>query len=222
MGVFGAAPEDMPGQGWNPFREFGENMFAQAERFRVGVARDLSNAPNAAINLALDGLRDNTCRALTAGEAAAAGGAFRGRLDLSDVRLCDGPAHNPDARFVLLLVGRPAITEGNTVFVRHDLFKADFSRAGSQAIGLILHELTHVVQYQSLGILGFAHRYVDELRDSGFDQDKLYNYEPGKSRFVSSTLEAQAQMVEDYSRATNATIRSKIARSLRGSGMFGL
>jgi hypothetical protein len=53
----------------------------------------------------------------------------------------------------------------------------------------------------------------------------MYRYVPGETRFAQARLEAQAQMVGDYceARLTGDEARARlIARSLEGSGVYGL
>jgi hypothetical protein len=53
----------------------------------------------------------------------------------------------------------------------------------------------------------------------------MYKYEAGKAKFDEAMLEAQANMVGDYSEAfwaADAARMATLARNLAGSGLYGL
>jgi hypothetical protein len=161
-------------------------------------------------------------RALTAGETALARAAFGDRIDYRPVKLTDGPGTEPLA-LIAFAKGNPAITVQSTVYFKVD-YCPDFSAAGKNR-ATFLHEMTHVWQYQTLGLLGFAARYgVDFARAKG-KADDMYKFEAGKTPFKSAMLEAQAGMVEHYSGALwrgDAGQIARLAKNLAGSGVYGL
>ncbi len=152
-------------------------------------------------------------RPLTQGERSLVTATF-GPLALERVRLCAGPGLNPFAEVALGMENVDAITLIRTIFFK-DKLADDFSTAGARA--LFLHEMTHVWQYQKLGVLRFALRYLWEFVTRGFSREALYAYRPGETAFVDATLEAQAQMVEDYEGAAD---RALLDRNLAGSGLY--
>jgi type VI secretion system secreted protein VgrG len=88
-------------------------------------------------------------RALTEGEIATAREAFGDGVDYDRIRIGKGPGRNPVA-WLARRNGNPAITLVNTIH----LFGADLGRdfsAGADRM-LFLHEMTHVWQYDGLGV----------------------------------------------------------------------
>ena len=162
-----------------------------------------------------------TRRPLTDGELAMVSAAFGDRLDYGRVRLCQGPGGNPAAQMAFRKPGVDAITLIRTIFFRGGLV-ADFSQSGDAS--LLMHEMTHSWQYQRLGVLPFALRYLNELEACNFDRGALYRYDCGHTPFAEAKLEAQAQIVQDYGIALGAGRAQQAAelrRNLAGSGLFG-
>ena len=163
----------------------------------------------------------STRRPLTDGEIALASAAFGGGLDYGRVRLCQGTGGNPGAHMAFRKPGVDAITLIRTIFFRGGLVE-DFTQGGDAS--LFMHEMTHIWQYQTLGVLRFGLRYLNELEACNFDRVALYHYTCGHTPFAEAKLEAQAQMVQDYGLAVGAG-RTGDAAALRcnltGSGLFG-
>jgi hypothetical protein len=87
-----------------------------------------------------------------------------------------------------------------------------------------MHEMTHIWQYQTLGLARFGWRYLDELEACNFRRQCLYDYDCGHTIFAEAKLEAQAQIVQDYGLALGARRMGQAAslrRNLAGSGLFG-
>ena len=162
-------------------------------------------------------------RPLTAGETGLLDEAFGGGIDLVKLRLMDGHDDNPLPR-AAFRNGNTAITLRKTIyFGRH--YRPDFSEADPHALGLFLHEMTHVWQYARLGLVRFGLRYARDLAACRFSARAMYRYAPGETRFAQARLEAQAQMVGDYceARAAGDEARARqIAANLQGSGIYGL
>ena len=162
-----------------------------------------------------------TRRPLTDGELAMAAAAFGDRLDYGRVRLCQGTGGNPGAHLAFRKPGVDAITLIRTIFFRGGLVD-DFSQGGDPS--LFMHEMTHIWQYQTLGITRFGLRYLNELEACNFDRNRLYHYECGTTGFAEAKLEAQAQIVQDYGLAVGAGRAAQAAAlrcNLAGSGLFG-
>jgi hypothetical protein len=165
-------------------------------------------------------------RRLTAGEIALARAAFGGRIDYARVRLRDGPGVHPFA-LAAFANGNPAITVGSTVYFKQD-YSPDFAAPGQNRESFI-HEMTHVWQYHEMGSLAFFSRYLAEFARSGRKAGKMYEYGE-EERFADAMLEAQAEMVGDYSAAlwadktdaAAAARKAKLAGNLAGSRVYGL
>ena len=155
-------------------------------------------------------------RKLTAGEIALARTAFGTRIDYAKVRLRDGPGMQPLAH-AAFAKGNPAITVGSTVYFKRG-YRPDFSERGADPT-VFLHEMTHVWQYQTLGLGAFFARYGAELAAVGGKPSKMYQYESGDP-FDRAMLEAQAEMVADY--RSSADKKAKAAPSLAGTGLYDL
>jgi hypothetical protein len=161
-------------------------------------------------------------RPLTAGEIALGQAAFGGKVDCTRVKLSDGPGNNPFAHMAFAK-GNPAITIGSTVYFKQD-FCPDFSAPGRNRKSFI-HEMAHVWQYRAMGMPAFFLRYGEDLIKAKGRPDDMYNYVPGTAKFGESMLEAQAEMVCDYSEALwtgNAARKTLLAGNLAGSGVYGL
>ena len=162
-------------------------------------------------------------RSLTAGEIALARAAFGNRIAYAKVRLSDGPGNQPLAHLAFAR-GNPAITVGATVYFRSD-YCPDFAASDVRRDSFI-HELTHVWQYQALGMPAFFARYGVEFAKAGGDADAMYRYRKGEDKFAEAMLEAQAAMVEHYSAARwsgkDPALIAKLAKNLAGSKIYGL
>lgn len=161
-------------------------------------------------------------RGLTSGEIDLARKAFANRIDYGRVKLSDGPGSN-FAAHIAFAKGNPAITLGSTIYFKHD-FCLDFCAPGRKR-GTFLHEMTHVWQYQRLGMARFLLRYGEEFAMVGGNPNDMYAYEKGKTRFAEAMLEAQANMVAHYSEALWAGDepgKKRLAGNLAGSGIYGL
>ena len=157
---------------------------------------------------------DGSRRPLTEGEKLLAAQVF-GTLDLDRIRLCAGDGLNPFAEIAFRFRGVEAVTLVRTIFFNGGL-AADFSKDEQRP--LFLHEMTHIWQYQRLGVLRFGLRYVWEFVTRGFNRDALYAYDAGKTAFGKATLEAQAQIVQDYAAGRDKTL---LGINLAGSGLYG-
>ena len=160
-------------------------------------------------------------RPLTEGELNMVAAAFGDGLDYGRVRLCQGTGGNPGAHMAFRKPGVDAITLIRTIFFRGGLVE-DFSQGGDAS--LLMHEMTHIWQYQTLGVMRFGLRYLNELETCNFDRCALYHYERGQTAFAEAKLEAQAQIVQDYGIALGAGRVQQAAdlrRNLAGSGLFG-
>lgn len=232
------AIHDLLTRGLSPFEQggvlstldrLGEAGAAALDRLRdlAGKAKDaLASLPGDAANALADSMRGPGARALTGGETAALRGAFGNSVDLSNVRIVDGPGYNPDAAIAFNVSGNPAITEGNTVYIRADHYAKDLS-ASPAGVNTLVHEFTHVRQYQQMGFGSFAAKYAHDLASTG-DRHKVYDYRSRAGNFQSETIEGQAEMVGDYAGCkagqhdlTPADVAA-IERKLRGTGLFGL
>jgi hypothetical protein len=160
-------------------------------------------------------------RRLTAGEIALAKSAFGDEPPYDRVRLRRGAGMNPAAA-IAFMRGNPAITLVRTIYFKTP-WHEDFSAAGPGAQAELLHELTHILQYHRLGVLGFGLRYARELAAHGFRPGRLYDYRAAKTEFPKATLEGQAEMVGNYAKAKlggNVAGMTEIAPWLEGSRLF--
>jgi hypothetical protein len=185
----------------------------------------LTSLPNSAANAVADSMRGPSARTLTAGETAALRSAFGNSIDLSNVRIVDGPGRNPDAWVAFNIGNNPALTEGNTVYVQSDHYSRDFSTTPS-GINTLVHEFTHVRQYQQMGFGSFFAKYARDLAVYR-DRNEVYKHENRNVSFRHETIEGQAAMVGDYAgyRAGEVLLTPQQVRSLeselRGTGIFG-
>jgi hypothetical protein len=160
-------------------------------------------------------------RALTEGEVKLASAAF-GEIDYGRVRLCAGAGGNSIAAIAFRSPNVDAITLIRTIFFR-DKLVPDFSLGGEA--DLFMHEMTHIWQYQTMSLLAFGWRYMDEFERCNFNRDCLYHYDRGITPFREAKLEAQAQIVQDFHLARAREDPDAIAAlrlNLAGSGFHDL
>lgn len=149
--------------------------------------------------------------------------AFGSSIRLDSVRIVNGPALIVIARGAFAK-GNPAITLGETIYIKAMRYRPDLSTSQDDA-ALLLHEFFHVTQYRRLGYDWFAARYGYEMSQYGFDPDRLYDYESRSTNFAQETIEGQAEMVGVYGglkfiRDTKGM--NALAPRMRGSGVYGL
>jgi hypothetical protein len=162
-------------------------------------------------------------RALAASEIALLNEAFGERIGYPGVRLRQGHGGHP-AAMVAFMNNNTAITLHRSIYFRIH-YGDDFAQGDAAGKALLHHEMVHIWQYATLGVIGFLARYARDLASVGFRPGRLYDYEKGKTPFAEARLEAQAQMVEDYWLARAAGKPGPIAllaRNLEGSGFYGL
>ncbi|QAY76186.1 DUF4157 domain-containing protein [Sphingosinicella sp. BN140058] len=191
------------------------------------IGDQLRTLPHEAADALADSMRGDQARPLTGAERNAIRAAFGDEIDLDDVRIVDGPGKSPAAHAAFKVGGNPAITIGNTIYLDKDHYSGDLGQPGVER-ELLLHEFTHVVQYERLGYGSFAGKYANDLKDHDFDRNAVYRYDTRDTRFADETIEGQAEMVGDYARLRGsslpqdqATLRD-LEKRLDGTGIYGL
>lgn len=196
------------------------------------VTAVLGRLPHAMANTVADSFRGPVSRPLTSGETTLIAQAFGSQpVHPSQVRFVPGSGNQPLA-VAAFINGNPAITIGNTVYIKPstytDLGGNDLS-ATPEGIEMLIHEYTHVVQYARLGFAVFGARYAQEFRASGNDANKMYDYRSRNLHYNQEMIEGQAAMVGDYAQQMalpaakqNAALIEQLRTKLRGTGIFGL
>lgn len=187
----------------------------------------LGKLPHALANTIVDMDRGTAARRLTLGETAHVTEAFGTRIQPGQVRIVRGAAMSLFAHGAFLN-GNPAITIGNTIYIKSDLAIPHTDLSTSPlSIELLLHEYTHAVQYATLGFCAFGRRYLIELRANGNDPNKLYDYASRDRDWQHETLEGQAEIVGDYARTRLSLNNPKsrktaelLRRKLQGTGIY--
>ena len=182
-------------------------------------------------NAVADSFRGPFSRALAPAETSLVNAAFGSQPVLpGQVRIVAGPGNQPLAA-AAFLNGNPAITIGNTIYVKPSVSRdrggADWT-TNPEGVELLLHEYTHVVQYARLGFATFGKRYAEEFRANNNDAGKMYDYESRNLHYDQELIEGQAAIVGDYARQmalpperrTPALIQQLRAK-LRGTGILG-
>lgn len=188
----------------------------------------LGKLPHTLANGIVDLDRGTGARRLTGTEMQLVVEAYGARVAPADVRIVRGAGLSVFAT-IAFMHGNPAITIGNTMYLKSDLNEIDYAELSNTMRGLelLLHEYTHVVQYATLGFGAFGKRYVAELRAHHNDPNELYAYETRNNDWQHETLEGQAQIVGDYTKARHAAanpMNSRLADQLRaklaGTGIY--
>lgn len=197
------------------------NLFQRADDLTTLIGE----VPHKAAETIVDLDRGFSARRLTAAEASRVTQAYGARVNPADVRIVDGPGLSAIAA-VAFLHGNPAITIGNTIYIRHDRYKPDMTLT-TQDLNMLIHECMHVIQYKELGFARFGKRYLAEMRKNGNDPDRLYDYKSRKLDFAHETLEGEAAIVGDYAgfhASSNPADRERAERlrsRLHGTGIYG-
>lgn len=165
--------------------------------------------------------RPPEARTLTDGEYRRVSAAFGLALPAQALRFVPGPGRSALAAMAFRK-GNPAITVGRTVYVRADRYRPDFA-ATPEDIELLVHECTHVVQYDRLGYARFFGRYGVDLCRCRFNVTRLYDFQRRATTFHTETIEGQAQMagVLAYCREVGED-SAALERRMAGSRIFGL
>jgi hypothetical protein len=148
----------------------------------------LASLPADAANALADSMRGPSARELTPGETATLWRAFGDSIDLTNVRIVNGPGYNADAAIAFKVGGNPALTEGNTVYMRSDHYSGDLSSSPA-GINMLVHEFTHVRQYQQMGFASFFAHYGGDLMGAGGDRNEPYDYGSRTDNFASERIE---------------------------------
>lgn len=185
--------------------------------------------PHAVADAYLDASRGPHARPLTPREATLVREAFGNRVSVDAARIVPGPGYSRIAA-AAFLKGNPAITLGNTIFLKPGV-RWIRPKELPQTMGglkLLVHEWTHVVQYKTLGYAVFGSRYAAELAAYGGDADRLYDQKTRNLPFDGETLEGQAEIVGDLAGALRGrtpadAANARMLRSkLKGTGIYGL
>jgi hypothetical protein len=246
----------LPGIDLNPFDDIWDAIKDAADALRdageavVGKVRDglewlqervqdlierLSTLPHEAADRLANSMRGPHARDITAGERAELEKIFGDSIDLDNVRIVRGPGTNP-AALAAFENGNPAITIGDTVYVRGDVYDrlgSDFSKS-PEGLATLAHEFAHVRQYQQMGYGSFYARYASEYADAGGDASEMYDYQSRpNTTYATETIEGQAEMVGDYAElkakkdsgvplsAEEKALMKDIEGRLKGTGIFG-
>lgn len=197
------------------------NLFQRADDLK----KLLVSVPHRAANAVADLDRGPHARRVTAGEAALVRQAYGSRVDPGEVRIVDGAGWSAIAA-VAFLHGNPAITVGNTIYMRHDHYRPDLTTR-TDDVNTLIHEFMHVIQYKELGFVHFGARYLTELKASGGDPNKLYDYKHRHLDFARETLEGQAAIVGDYAgdrvspKLADQQAGARLQPRLHGTGIYG-
>ncbi len=178
-----------------------------------------------------DAMRGPEARLLTKDELQWCGTGFGVMTDISNVAIINGPGNNVDAMTALNIMGNPAITEGDNIYFRKDRYLKDFGdRTGAtfaDNVDVLLHEYTHVYQYQKMGFFSFFVKYGSDLGSFG-GKNEVYRYNKRQLPFNHESLEGQAEMVGHYAnylaggQPNNSDTRSTIEKKLKSTGIFML
>lgn len=188
----------------------------------------LGRLSHGAADAIIEASRGPYARVLTQREHRLVQEAYGDRVPASRVRIVPGPGYSRIA-LATFINGNPAITLGNTIFLKPGL---DWLRPAElpQTMGglrLLVHEWMHVTQYATMGYAAFAHRYATELSASGGNADQLYEYQKRNLPFDGETLEGQAELVGDLAGASRGRTPADAAQAqmlrnkLRGTGIYG-
>ena len=129
--------------------------------------------------------------------------------------MVDGPGTS-FAAHIAFMRGNPAITLGSTIYFKQWLHRR-FLPGPRRTRELHPRDDPRLAICRARPGPFFA-RYPRKLAKVGGNPDKLYQYKAGEDLFTKATLEAQAQMVEDYSRALWGKNAARHRRTREESG----
>ncbi len=195
------------------------------------VTSVLGRMPHGVANTVADAGRGPSARPLAPNEVVLVNQAFGAQpVSPGQVRIVPGAGNQPAAA-AAFRNGNPAITIGNTIYMKPEVYRA---RGGSdlssnpEGVEMLLHEYTHVIQYTRLGFTAFGARYAREFHQSGYDANKMYDYGSRTRNYDDEMLEGQAAMVGDYGRqmalppgSRTPALIQQLRTKLRGTGILG-
>lgn len=201
---------------------------ARVAQFLDASLNFLGRLSHGAADAIVEASRGPYARPLTRRETRLVQEAYGDRVPPARVRVVLGPGYSTIA-LAAFVNGNPAITLGNTIFIKPGV---DWLRPAElpQTLGglrLLVHEWTHVIQYATMGYAAFARRYAAELRMHGGSADQLYEYKTRNLPFSGETLEGQAEIVGDLAGANRGRTPADTAQAqqlrakLRGTGIYG-
>ena len=121
---------------------------------------------------------ENQSRSLTVGEHELARSIFATNIELHDVRL----------KTAWWVLKNYAVSPNGNIYFHNDNWLTDFSQASLSKQSWLIHELTHVWQWQ---------QGVKVVRGALINRRYSYKLKVGKS-FFNYGIEQQARMVQDY------------------------
>ena len=206
-----------------------EALRQRAEAIAQSWLDVLASLPHAIADRIAELDRGSDARRLTGGEASRVREAFGQRVPADWVRIVRGPGLSLFA-FAAFRKGNPAITIGNTIYIKYDYNVPHADLTGTiGGVRLLCHEYTHVVQWREQGYTGFGKRYASELWQNGCNPDRLYDYQNRNTTYASETLEGQASIVGDYSSLLVSPQTGEVQQrvetlrqKLKGTGIYGL
>lgn len=204
-------------------------VVTEVQRVEAGIAL-LSRLPHHLADLLADSWRGFSARPLTARERLAIVDMFGYRARPELLRIVNGHGLCAIA-WTAFRNGNPAITVGNTIYLnpaaKWPVRDLTVGKNGD-SLELLIHETTHTIQYRELGYARFLARYTRDMRQVRGDANEMYRYWKRRRTFGDEMLEAQAQMVGNYSRLRDnfdpklQARRDSLRRRLAGSGVDGL
>lgn len=154
--------------------------------------------------------------------------AYGNSVNLDNVKIVRGDGGNLVAAGAFKN-GHPAITIGDTIYLK--VGQANLATS-PEGVRTLVHEVSHVQQYQQTGILGVWTRVALEARGGA---DDAYNYPSRDLPFAKEALEAQSAIRGDYAAyrmggdlptymvdgKPHKVSAQELEREAAGSGIFG-
>ena len=136
---------------------------------------------------------DSPARALSPAELFEVKQRMGNILDPSKIRIRIGPGGNIIAWVALKVLGRPAITLGNTIYFNENYFTGSDFTTNKEYYASFMHEAGHVAQYQSKGFLSYFAGIVGNAVEYGANGAYEYWKRPSIP-FSQQPLESQANI----------------------------
>ncbi len=190
----------------------------------------LRQLPHHLADMLADSWRGPSARVLTANERLAIADVFGVRARPELLRIVDGAGQCAIAA-AAFRNGNPAITVGNTIYLNPVSKWPVRDLAGDDTgddLELLMHEVTHTIQYRELGFAVFLARYGSDMAAVRGDANEMYRYWRRSRPFDREMLEGQAEMVGNYTTLRHVRDpklqprQADLRRRLRGTGYHGL
>lgn len=145
---------------------------------------------------------DPSCRQLTDGEVEKARKVFGDQIEYENVKVFNRPNYlTYPVKFLFGFSASAEAPNGNVYYIKDSLYTDDLSKERHK-FPVLMHELTHVWQYQNeTSMLPAA---INAFKNADYDYNNAYEYDiDADTDFKDYNIEQQGEIIEEYIRLLN-------------------